>query len=90
MAVMLTFVAFMGLLIMGQFVPDSAPAVEVTNVLTNLVHYFFAFLRYASLAEHYNNFFYGLINSKDVVFFASGTVFFLFLSTLAVESRKWK
>ncbi|MCD6405449.1 MAG: ABC transporter permease subunit, partial [Planctomycetes bacterium] len=88
-AVMLSFVAFMLLLFLGLLVPESPPAIETGNVFSNIVHYLFAVLRYASL-EHYYNFFEGVVNTRDVVFFVSGTAFFLFLSTLAVESRKWK
>ncbi len=88
-AVMLSFVAFMLLLFLGILVPESSPTIETGNVFSNVTHYVFSLFRYASL-EHYYNFFEGVVNSKDVVFFLSGTAFFLFLSTLAVESRKWK
>lgn len=89
-AVMLSFVAFMVFLIMSAFVPETAPAIEGGGVFATVLHYLFAFLRFASIGEHYPNFFEGVVNSKDVVYFASGTVLFLFLSTLALESRKWK
>lgn len=89
-AVMLSFFAGLLLLILGAFVPDSPPAIEASNVFNNLMHYLFAFLRYASLGGHYENFYQGLINSRDIVYFASTTAFFLFLATLVVESRKWK
>ena len=89
-AVMLSFFAGLLLLILGAFVPDSRPAIQAGGVFANLLHYLFAFLRYASLGDHYENFYQGLINTRDIVYFASGTAFFLFLSTLAVESRKWK
>ncbi len=89
-AAMLSFVTFMTLLVLGVLVPDTASGISSGNLAANLLHYFFTFLRYASLSEHYENFFFGLVNTRDVVYFASGTVFFLFLSTLALESRKWK
>jgi ABC-2 type transport system permease protein len=89
-SVMISFVIFMTLLILGIVVPEAAPAIETQKLFGNAMHYLFAFLRYASLGEHYNNFTLGLVNTKDVIYFVSGTVFFLFLSTLAVESRKWK
>jgi len=89
-AVMISFVAFMTLLILGIVIPETAPAIKTSNVFTNILHYVFKALRYASLGEHYNNFAYGLVNTKDLAYFLSGTAFFLFLSTLAVESRKWK
>lgn len=88
-AVMLSFVALMTLLILGA-VPESSPAIEGSGLFANALYYVFAFLRYASVGEHYMNFFSGVINSKDVVYFVSGTIFALFISTLAVESRKWK
>ena len=89
-SVMLSFVAFLTLLILGAFIPETPPVLEAGTFFANVSHYLFAFLRYASLSEHYMNFFYGLVNTRDVIYFVSGTVFFLFLSTLAVESRKWK
>ena len=89
-SVMLSFVTFMILLVLGAFVPDTPPAIEAGNVFNNLLHYLFEFLRYASIGGHYESFFQGVINSRDVVYFLSVTVFCLFISTLAVESRKWK
>ncbi len=89
-AVMTSFVVFIVLLIIGIVVPQSPPAIEASNVFSNAAHYLFALLKYASISEHYANFSWGMVNSRDVVYFISGTVFFLFLSTLAVESRKWK
>jgi ABC-2 type transport system permease protein len=40
--------------------------------------------------EHLEPFLRGVIDPKDVVFFLSFTVFFLFLSVRAIESRKWR
>jgi ABC-2 type transport system permease protein len=38
----------------------------------------------------YNNFFSGVIDSTDLVYFLSVAVFFLFLATRVVESRRWR
>jgi len=90
-AVMLSFVTFLALLFVGGAVPDTPPAIETTgNIFQNILYYIYAFIRYASLGEHLGNFGSGLINTRDLAYFGTGTVFFLFLSTLAVESRKWK
>ena len=89
-AVILSFGAVLVLLLLGSLVRDMTPAVETANLFKNLLYYLKAVLRYAAIVEHYMSFAFGLINSRDVVYFASGTAFFLFLSTLAVESRKWK
>jgi gliding motility-associated transport system permease protein len=40
--------------------------------------------------EHLEPFLRGVIDPKDVVFFLSFTVFFLFLSVRTIETRKWR
>ena len=42
------------------------------------------------LGPHLNTFLTGVIDPKDVVFFLSFIVFFLFLAVRSVESRKWR
>lgn len=92
-SVMLSFVAFIvlyvGLPIVNALVSQSQ-VVKADGMMANVVHYAMAFLAYASLYEHFSNFLEGQANSRDIIYFLSGTAFFLFLSTLAVESRKWK
>ena len=43
-----------------------------------------------SFADHFTNLTGGLIDTPDVLFFLSTAGFFLFLSALALESRKWR
>ncbi len=43
-----------------------------------------------SFSTHFTNLTGGVIDTKDVVFFLSLAAFFLFLGTLALESRKWR
>lgn len=47
-------------------------------------------LEYVSLTYHFNMFAKGAIHLKDIVFFLSFTYFFIFLSTRAVESSRWR
>jgi ABC-2 type transport system permease protein len=90
-AAVLSLVFFFVMFIISFLVPEAPPAIETTgNITANLLHYAFAGLWYASLADHFANLGNGLVNTRDVAYFISGTVFFLFLATLAVESRKWK
>ena len=50
-----------------------------------------SFLQYLDFSNHfYNNFFRGVIDLADVVYFVSVTVFFLFLAARTVESRRWR
>lgn len=39
---------------------------------------------------HYQNFSKGIFDTKDIVFFLSGTLFFLFLTVKVLESKRWR
>ena len=43
-----------------------------------------------SFADHFLNLTGGLVDTQDVLFFLSTAGFFVFLSVLALESRKWR
>jgi ABC-2 type transport system permease protein len=49
-----------------------------------------AVLTYASVTEHLSTMIRGIIDTKDLVYFASLVVVFLFLTHRAVESARWK
>lgn len=48
-----------------------------------------AFLQDLGMLEHFNSLGRGLIDSRDVVYFLSVTAFFLLLTVLSLERRKW-
>jgi ABC-2 type transport system permease protein len=45
---------------------------------------------YLGLGAHFESISRGVIDSRDIMYYLSVIGFFLFLNTLAVESRKWK
>jgi ABC-2 type transport system permease protein len=45
---------------------------------------------YLPIFDHYVDFVRGLIDTKDIVYYLSVVVLFLFFSTRVVESRRWK
>jgi ABC-2 type transport system permease protein len=45
---------------------------------------------YLSVVEHFEPFSKGVIDTKDVVFFASLTFFGLFLTARSMESLRWR
>jgi ABC-2 type transport system permease protein len=49
-----------------------------------------AFLRYISLTEHFGQMVKGVIDSKDIVYFASVIALALFLTHRSVESIRWR
>ena len=44
---------------------------------------------YVSLVEHLEDFARGFVDTRHLVFYASLTIFFLFLTLKVVESRRW-
>ncbi|MBI3268097.1 MAG: ABC transporter permease subunit [Planctomycetes bacterium] len=46
--------------------------------------------KFMSLFNHYQNFEKGVYDTRDIVYFASLIVFFLFLAVKVVESRRWR
>ena len=49
-----------------------------------------AFLSYASLLTHFDEFAKGVIDFKDILLYLSYIAFFLFLTVTSVESMKWR
>lgn len=47
-------------------------------------------LGYVNILHHFEDFSKGIFDTKSVVFFLSGTFFFLFLAVKALESRRWR
>jgi ABC-2 type transport system permease protein len=47
-------------------------------------------LRHISLLEHFENFSRGIIDSRDVIYYLSFTIFCLFLTLRSLESNKWR
>ena len=48
-------------------------------------------VNYIDLSSHfYNNFYSGVVDLADVVYFVSAAALFLFLTTRVVESRRWR
>lgn len=60
---------------LGNYIGDP----NLSEVITNL-----------SLFVHFRDFEKGVVNLKDIIFMLSVTVFFLYLTTKIIESRRWK
>jgi ABC-2 type transport system permease protein len=79
-AVMLSFLMGVGLWVIG--LRPAAAAAEGDR--------FGRVADHLSLMRHMGDFARGVIDSRHVVFYVSGTVLFLFLTLRVVESRRWK
>ena len=58
----------------GSLIPD--PAGEI--------------LSYFSLSYHFPNFIRGIVDTRDVVYYLSVTIVFLFLSVRSIETERWR
>lgn len=47
-------------------------------------------VKHLSLVEHMDNFAKGVLDTSDILFFVNFTLFFLFLTLRALESRSWR
>jgi len=47
-------------------------------------------LRYMAVTPHMEDFAKGIVDTRDVAYFGTGTLFFLLLTYLILESRKWR
>jgi ABC-2 type transport system permease protein len=79
-AAMMTF-AFCLALFVSSFLADRFAVQRgwVTETLT-----------YINVVEHMQDFVRGTVDSRAVIFYVTSTLFFLFLTYRAVESRRWK
>lgn len=71
-------VTFIMIIIGIPSIADSLPPV-ISNALANV-----------SLMSHYTSLYRGVIDIKDVVYFLSVILLFLFINVRIIESRKWK
>jgi ABC-2 type transport system permease protein len=74
-------------------------AIAILAVFTFVVDYGAEYARqtwqrsvcaYLNIFGHFSDFSKGILDSKSIIFFLSGTVFFLFLATKVMESRRWR
>ena len=59
-------------------------------VLFKTPNWLFPIFSYLGLGAHYSSILRGVLDSRDIIYYLSMIGFFLYLSTLAVESRKWR
>ena len=59
-------------------------------VLFKTPNWLYPIFSYLGLGAHYSSILRGVLDSRDIIYYLSVITFFLYLSTLAVESRKWR
>jgi ABC-2 type transport system permease protein len=67
-------------------------AVMLVNQLTfslNLPQWLSETINFISLSFHFDSFSKGLLDSRDIIYYAASTVLFLFITTRVILFRKW-
>ena len=59
-------------------------------VLFSTPNWLYPIFSYLGLGTHYSSILRGVIDSRDIIYYLTIIGFFLYLSTLSVESRKWR
>ena len=76
--------------ILGIFTCFALLIIGEDIVLFNAPDWLFPIFSYLGLGSHYSSILRGVLDSRDIIYYLSMIGFFLYLSTLAVESRKWR
>lgn len=76
-AALISFVLLLGLWVIGW----------MSSTVGSKLGQFFSFI---SLLEHFEDFAKGILDTKHIFYYASFTIFCLFLAVKATESAKWK
>jgi ABC-2 type transport system permease protein len=76
-AMVISFVFLLMLFIIGMVAPAEGTAIGEV-------------VRYLSVASHAQNLMRGLIDTKDIIYFASLTILFIFLTKQSVDSVRWR
>lgn len=64
--------------------------IGIAPIYFNLLGPVVAFCEYVSLLTHFNNVTRGVIDLRDVVYYVSIVVLFLYLNVKNIEARKWR
>ncbi len=73
----ISFLILLGFWVLGFATEDAASSVGKV-------------LAYLSLFEHFDTFRRGILDTKDIVYYLSTTLLFLYLTVRVLESRRWK
>lgn len=60
------------------------------NVISLLNGPFADAVQYVSSATHYNSMIRGIFDSRDIVYYVTGTLLFLYLNVQSISSRNWR
>ncbi len=63
---------------------------NATTALGNPDHAWTDIVTFLAMSEHIRDMAFGVVDTRDIIYFVSLVVFFLFLTVRAVETRRWR
>ena len=78
------------LLMLGFFLPTNPPSSLVPTFWSHVADAVWRLGAFVAITRHLEPFGRGEVDTAEIVFFLSGTAFFLFLAVATVSTRKWR
>lgn len=76
--------------LLTYFIPENPPATLVDTTREQILKALHRAARFITYRSHFESFLSGALDLRDIIFFVSFTIFFLFLAVCAVANRKWR
>lgn len=86
LSAMLAIVILAVLTFVADYGAEYAPILQIGKVTLNLREV----SAYGNVLGHFSDFSKGILDTGSLIFFVSGTAFFLFLAVKVLESRRWR
>lgn len=76
--------------LLGFFMGETPPATLANDTREHVLQGLYRGAKFVAYGRHYDSFMTGALDLRDIIFFVSFTVFFLFVGVTAVANRKWR
>jgi ABC-2 type transport system permease protein len=76
--------------LLGHYLPPNPPVSLSPTFWAHVQSALYTLGSFLAFGRHYQPFSQGVVDTKEIIFFLSFTVFFLFLAVATVSTRKWR
>ena len=90
MAAVVGALGLFSMLLLGAFLPPNAPRALVDDFWSRVGLGLYEVGALLAFTRHFMPFGRGIVDTREIAFFLSATLFFLFLAVAAVGTRKWR
>ncbi len=76
--------------LLGFFLHENPPATLTDSISEHVFKALYRAAKFVAYERHFDSFLSGALDLRDIIFFVSFTIFFLFLAVCVVANRKWR